>query len=131
MKVQKILKLLETEKECVSRDCDRDCIKCDLVQKKDELIEMYNNVINIIGKEAVRPFELNKNHLYCGSCGCRIHLKQKPKYCAKCGAPILFPRRQESTQEESTSEYSDEDLSIPDVDLLINRVDFEQGGLKT
>ena len=46
---QKILDLLEIERECILRNngqnCDRDCERCDLVQDPADLIEMYNAVI--------------------------------------------------------------------------------------
>ncbi len=46
------LELLKIERECINRNnqpfgqnCDRKCSKCDLVQNTDELIEMYDFVI--------------------------------------------------------------------------------------
>lgn len=44
---KEILELLQTERECVSRadTCDRDCAKCSLARDADELLAMYDAVI--------------------------------------------------------------------------------------
>ena len=41
-------KIIETEIECVQRDCDRKCEKCDLVMKTDEIVEAYKIAIQAI-----------------------------------------------------------------------------------
>ena len=41
----RIIELMRIERECVSRDCDRECGKCDLVQDRSELIAAYDIVI--------------------------------------------------------------------------------------
>lgn len=53
MTFQRAIELLQIERECVNRNnqpfgrnCDRECGKCDLVQNTEELIEMYDFVIN-------------------------------------------------------------------------------------
>lgn len=55
MKIQRAIELLKIERECINRNnqpfgqnCDRKCDKCDLVQNTDELLEMYDLVINIM-----------------------------------------------------------------------------------
>lgn len=45
MELTRAIELLEIERECVTRDCDRDCANCELVQDRDELVTMYNTVI--------------------------------------------------------------------------------------
>lgn len=45
MTTDRAIELLNIERECVGHECDRDCGKCDLVQNADELIEMYDFVI--------------------------------------------------------------------------------------
>ena len=43
--------ILKIERECVKRNiqgCDRDCTRCDLVQTDEELLEMYDYVIDTI-----------------------------------------------------------------------------------
>lgn len=55
MKFERMIELLEIEKECVNRNnqpfgknCDRQCSKCDLVQNTDELLEMYDMAITLL-----------------------------------------------------------------------------------
>lgn len=43
-----ILRGLRIERECVSRDCDRDCAHCDIVQERDWLLLVYDNAIKLI-----------------------------------------------------------------------------------
>ena len=39
---------LRIERECVSRDCDRNCVECDIVQERDWLLLVYDNAIKIL-----------------------------------------------------------------------------------
>ena len=39
---------LRIERECVSRDCDRDCANCNLVQERDWLLLVYDNAIKML-----------------------------------------------------------------------------------
>ena len=48
MTKQEILTGLRIERECVSRNCDRDCANCDIVQERDWLLEVYDNAIKLI-----------------------------------------------------------------------------------
>ena len=48
--VEKILKVLKTERECIKRQsdivkCDRQCNKCDLCLPDDEILEVYDFLI--------------------------------------------------------------------------------------
>lgn len=45
---EKVEKGLQIEKECVSRDCDRNCGICDLVQDRDWLLSVYDDAIALI-----------------------------------------------------------------------------------
>lgn len=53
------IKLLEIERECISRNnekmilCDRNCEKCDLVQDSDKLVEMYNYAIESLKRDEI------------------------------------------------------------------------------
>lgn len=49
MELKRIYELLNIERECVMRQCNRDCANCDLVQDESELILMYNILIAMIG----------------------------------------------------------------------------------
>lgn len=43
-----IIRGLRIEKECVSRDCNRDCANCDIVQEQSWLLQVYEGAIEII-----------------------------------------------------------------------------------
>lgn len=45
-----IIKGLRIERECVSRDCDRNCAHCDIVQERDWLLLVYDNAIRMLEK---------------------------------------------------------------------------------
>ena len=45
---QEVLKGLRIERECVSRDCDRDCANCDIVQERDWLLNIYDEAIRLL-----------------------------------------------------------------------------------
>lgn len=48
MEINEILRGLRIERECVSRDCDRDCANCDIVQERDWLLLVYDNAIKML-----------------------------------------------------------------------------------
>lgn len=48
MDKNEVLKGLRIERECVSRDCNRDCANCDIVQERDWLLSVYDNAIALI-----------------------------------------------------------------------------------
>lgn len=45
------LKLMKIEKECINRDCDRDCAKCDILQELEDLNNAYDIAINTLEKQ--------------------------------------------------------------------------------
>lgn len=48
MKKDEIIRGLRIERECVSRDCNRDCANCDIVQERDWLLQVYDGAIEVI-----------------------------------------------------------------------------------
>ena len=48
----RLLKVLKTERECVSRDCNRDCGKCDLSLERGEILAAYDTLIAILDPPA-------------------------------------------------------------------------------
>lgn len=44
--------LMHTELACVSRECDRHCENCDLVQDREELIAAFHEAIRVLGTVA-------------------------------------------------------------------------------
>ncbi len=51
MEKTEIIKYLEIERECISRDCDRNCGYCDLVQEQDVLLDAYDSAIALLSIE--------------------------------------------------------------------------------
>ena len=49
--LKKAIKGLQIERECVSRDCDRDCGKCDLVQDRDWLLSVYDDALELLKEQ--------------------------------------------------------------------------------
>lgn len=51
----KAVKVLKTEKECIMRnaaeDCNRNCKKCDLALDYEEIINAYNEAIDVLERE--------------------------------------------------------------------------------
>ena len=43
-----ILRVLKTERECVSRDCDRNCGACDLSLDRAEILSAYDALIDLL-----------------------------------------------------------------------------------
>ena len=41
-------KYMQIEKECINRDCDRNCAQCDIVQQVDDLNSAYDAAINAL-----------------------------------------------------------------------------------
>lgn len=48
---EKVINGLQIERECVSRDCDRNCGKCDLVQDRDWLLSVYDEAIELLKEQ--------------------------------------------------------------------------------
>ena len=43
-----VIRILKIERECISRDCDRNCGECDLVQEQETLLDAYNSAIALL-----------------------------------------------------------------------------------
>ena len=75
MTPERVLELLKIERECINRNnqpfgmnCNRECGKCDLLQDTDELLEMYDYLINLMNRftqkiNVVRGNELLKERI--------------------------------------------------------------------
>ena len=46
-----VIHILKIERECISRDCDRNCGYCDLVQEQDVLLDAYDSAIALLSIE--------------------------------------------------------------------------------
>ena len=47
-KIERAMRVIENEIECVKRDCDRDCGKCELVLDADWILSAYNDVLEVL-----------------------------------------------------------------------------------
>ena len=103
----KIIKGLLIERECVSRDCDRDCGECDLVvQDRDWLLSVYDDALELLkeqeaktgkwipiesptGVEAFGVKEMTVMDVRCSVCGSEEDVSFTGyKYCPRCGAKM-------------------------------------------
>ena len=48
MNMNRVIDILKTEKECVERNCNRDCADCDLVLDDKEILQAYTLAIGCI-----------------------------------------------------------------------------------
>lgn len=50
MKIKKVIKILENEKECVkqAKSCDRNCAICPLVKEDTEIITAYDYALEVL-----------------------------------------------------------------------------------
>ena len=48
MEKTEVIKYLKIERECISRDCDRNCGECNLVQEQETLLDAYNSAIALL-----------------------------------------------------------------------------------
>ena len=46
-----VIRILNIERDCICRDCDRNCGKCDLVQEQETLLDAYNSAIALLEDE--------------------------------------------------------------------------------
>ena len=76
---EKVIKGLQIERECVSRDCDRNCGKCDLVQDMDWLLSVYDGALELLKEQKSEwledsdPGQEYGTTWVCRKCGHGIH----------------------------------------------------------
>jgi len=96
---QRMVELLEIEKECVRRnacgECNRACHICDLLQDDTELHEMYEEVIALVKAQEPKPPVVKENSYgwkfyYCPSCGKEFYQNNKFSFCEKCGQAVKW-----------------------------------------
>ena len=102
MNLHDVIKVIETERECVSRDCDRDCGKCDLVMDKNKILKAYDKVLKYLkSKECVTPY-IDMDEYKCPACNVKLTRKEffdgklmyedLFNYCPKCGRDVMWSR---------------------------------------
>ena len=58
MDKNEVIKYLKIERECISRDCDRKCGYCELVQEQRTLLDAYDNAISLL---SINPEDIDDN----------------------------------------------------------------------
>lgn len=53
-----VIDILKIERECISRDCNRNCGYCDLVQEQETLLDAYNSAISLL---STNPEDIDDN----------------------------------------------------------------------
>lgn len=56
----RLMRVLKTERECVSRECDRDCGKCNLLLDRDEILTAYDELILLFEAPTVIPADSDR-----------------------------------------------------------------------
>ena len=95
---EKVIKGLQIERECVSRDCDRDCGKCDLAQDRDWLLSVYDDALELLKKQEPKLAESIRDRSFltsyrCPSCGVQLHRftgDDRTRYCGRCGQAVKW-----------------------------------------
>lgn len=94
------ISFLKIERECVSRNCDRNCGACDLAQDREKLLSAFDCAIQYMTEhtESYLPrLEWHRNQrkwlYYCGNCGrgiLRVPCQDGDggEYCVNCGRRI-------------------------------------------
>ena len=83
-------KYMLIEKECINRDCNRDCANCDIVQNVEDLNNAYDVAINALEKQ--NPKKPTKDYVvpeldFCPICGVEVNVTDC-NYCYYCGQRI-------------------------------------------
>ena len=115
MTVERMVELLEIEKECVlqnaSGECNRYCAGCDLLQDDTELHEMYTGAIALLQAQEPKGKaywiqRAGRGHNWnCSNCGEKISYNEEQKnrqkrvlpvwlvnrYCRGCGREMTYP----------------------------------------
>ena len=85
-------KYMLIEKECINRDCNRDCANCDIVQNVEDLNNAYDVAIQALEKQIPKQIDISKGeskkHYYCPVC--YKWLIKMTNYCCKCGQKLYW-----------------------------------------
>lgn len=100
MTINEAIKIIENEKECVQRDCNRDCANCELVKEENEIVEAFDIALACL-KNSSKTAELEYvcyqsvpkiGNYHCSNCRAIIPIdyKDSVKYCFKCGSKFVY-----------------------------------------
>ena len=92
---EKIIKGLQIERECVSRDCDRNCGNCDLVQERDWLLSVYDDAIDLLKEQepqqvVITTISTGLKYFHCPRCNHDLYAYPRQRYCSNCGQAIKW-----------------------------------------
>ena len=94
---EKVIKGLQIERECVARDCDRDCRTCDLAKEWEWLLSVYDDALELLKEQEPKTVLNRDDGYYCPQCSTiatRIMGVQKlhpgTRYCPYCGQAVKW-----------------------------------------
>ena len=105
------VKYMRIEKECINRDCDRNCAKCDIVQEVDDLNSAYDAAIKAL--EEVQQYQAIGTHEECQTAMELYKEMHKRKFTLK----SLLESREKQTPKKPDLEgdgYGDDGVLIYD-----------------
>ena len=100
-------KYMLIEKECINRDCNRDCANCDIVQDVEDLNNAYDVAINALEKQIPKkptPIDYEKyidvidnarflrGAYWCPNCK---HVVKSGSFCSDCGQKLDWESNEE------------------------------------
>ena len=81
-------KYMLIEKECINRDCNRDCANCDIVQNVEDLNNAYDVAINALEKQIPKKPKTDDRYVMYICPWCNDFVKVSHNYCQNCGQKL-------------------------------------------
>ena len=81
-------KYMLIEKECINRDCNRDCANCDIVQDVEDLNNAYDVAINALEKQIPKKPKTDDRYVMYICPWCNDFVKVSHNYCQNCGQKL-------------------------------------------
>lgn len=81
-------KYMLIEKECINRDCNRDCANCDIVQDVEDLNNAYDVAINALEKQIPKKPKTDDRYVMHICPWCNDFVKVSHNYCQNCGQKL-------------------------------------------
>ena len=81
-------KYMLIEKECINRDCNRDCANCDIVQDVEDLNNAYDVAIQALEKQIPKKPKTDDRYVMYICPWCNDFVKVSHNYCQNCGQKL-------------------------------------------
>ena len=81
-------KYMLIEKECINRDCNRDCANCDIVQNVEDLNNAYDVAIQALEKQIPKKPKTDDRYVMYICPWCNDFVKVSHNYCQNCGQKL-------------------------------------------